>query len=52
MHELVQSEARFRDIVATAMVFVEGPLRFFVLLFLLGVAEAGFFPGMILYLTY
>jgi ACS family tartrate transporter-like MFS transporter len=39
-------------IVATAMVFVEGPVSFFVLRFLLGVAEAGFFPGMILYLTY
>jgi ACS family tartrate transporter-like MFS transporter len=39
-------------IVSTAMVFVEGPASFLVLRFLLGVAEAGFFPGMILYLTY
>jgi ACS family tartrate transporter-like MFS transporter len=39
-------------IVSTAMVFVQGPVSFLVLRFLLGVAEAGFFPGMILYLTY
>ena len=39
-------------IVSTAMVFVEGSVSFFILRFLLGVAEAGFFPGMILYLTY
>ena len=29
-----------------------GPTSFYVLRFLLGVAEAGFFPGIILYLTY
>jgi len=29
-----------------------GPISFIVLRFLLGVAEAGFFPGMILYFTY
>jgi MFS family permease len=34
------------------MMFVRGPLSFCALRFLLGVAEAGFFPGMILYLTY
>ena len=39
-------------IASAAMAFVEGPLSFFALRFLLGVAEAGFFPGMILYLTY
>jgi MFS transporter, ACS family, tartrate transporter len=39
-------------IVSMAMAFVQGPMSFFVLRFLLGVAEAGFFPGMILYLTY
>jgi ACS family tartrate transporter-like MFS transporter len=39
-------------IIATAMMFIRGPISFYVLRFLLGVAEAGFFPGMILYLTY
>lgn len=33
------------------MAFVQGPVSFFALRFLLGVAEAGFLPGMILYLT-
>ena len=32
--------------------FVQGPLSFYVLRFLLGIAEAGFVPGMLLYLTY
>ncbi|WP_199027214.1 MFS transporter [Ralstonia sp. ASV6] len=32
--------------------WVQTPTQFYVLRFLLGVAEAGFFPGMILYLTY
>jgi MFS transporter, ACS family, tartrate transporter len=31
---------------------VQGPLSFYAVRFLLGVAEAGFFPGMLLYLTY
>src|SRR5688572_25958258 len=35
-----------------AMAFVWDPWSFYVVRFLLGVAEAGFFPGMILYLTY
>jgi ACS family tartrate transporter-like MFS transporter len=35
-----------------ATAFMQGPLSFYVLRFLLGVAEAGFFPGMVLYLTY
>jgi ACS family tartrate transporter-like MFS transporter len=39
-------------VIATAMMFVRGPRSFYVLRFLLGVAEAGFFPGVILYLTY
>jgi sugar phosphate permease len=39
-------------IVAAAFVFVQGPTSFYVLRFLLGVTEAGFFPGVILYLTY
>ncbi len=39
-------------IISSAMMFVKGPASFYALRFLLGVAEAGFFPGMILYLTY
>ena len=39
-------------IISMAMAFVSGTTSFFVLRFLLGVAEAGFFPGMILYLTF
>jgi ACS family tartrate transporter-like MFS transporter len=37
--------------VSAAMMFVQGPASFYALRFLLGAAEAGFFPGMILYLT-
>ena len=37
---------------ASAMMFVRAPTSFFVIRFLLGVAEAGFFPGIIFYLTY
>src|SRR5439155_6328423 len=36
-------------IAAAVMAFVVGPASFLTLRFLLGVAEAGFFPGMILY---
>lgn len=39
-------------LVSAAMAFVQGPWSFFILRFLLGLAEAGFLPGMILYLTY
>ena len=39
-------------IVATAMACVPERDRLYILRFLLGVAEAGFFPGIILYLTY
>jgi sugar phosphate permease len=42
----------FWGIVAAAMAFTAGPVSFFVLRFLLGVAEAGFFPGVILYFTF
>ena len=38
-------------IVAAAMMFVRGPLSFYLLRFLLGIAEAGFFPGIVFYLT-
>ena len=38
--------------IATAMMLVKGPYSFYGMRFLLGVSEAGFFPGMILYLTY
>jgi D-galactonate transporter len=39
-------------LVAAAMSFVQGPTSFYALRVLLGIAEAGFFPGMILYLTF
>ncbi|GAA0840107.1 MAG: MFS transporter [Cupriavidus sp.] len=39
-------------VISAAMMFVTTPTMFYVLRFLLGVAEAGFFPGIILYLTY
>ena len=39
-------------IISAAMIWVSGPWSFYILRFLLGVAEAGFFPGIILYLTY
>ena len=39
-------------IVSALMMFVTGTVSFFVIRFLLGVAEAGFFPGTLLYFTY
>ena len=38
-------------VVSSAMMFARSPLHFYVLRFLLGAAEAGFFPGIIFYLT-
>jgi len=39
-------------IISALTAFVTGPTSFLIIRFLLGVAEAGFFPGMILYFTY
>jgi sugar phosphate permease len=39
-------------VLSAAMMFVNSALSFYIVRFLLGVAEAGFFPGIILYLTY
>jgi MFS transporter, ACS family, tartrate transporter len=39
-------------VISAAMLSVQGPWTFYALRFLLGVAEAGFFPGIILYLSY
>ena len=38
--------------ISTLTMFVATPGRFYVMRFLLGVDEARFFPGVILYLTY
>ena len=37
-------------LVSCSMIFIRGPVSFYILRFVLGAAEAGFFPGMILYL--
>src|SRR6266702_3507645 len=38
-------------IVSAATAFVQTPMQFYVLRFLLGAAEAGFFPGILIYLS-
>lgn len=39
-------------VMSMAMILVAGPTSFYLLRFLLGAAEAGFFPGLIFYLTH
>jgi D-galactonate transporter len=39
-------------IISALTMFITTPTMFYVMRFILGVAEAGFFPGIILYLTY
>ncbi|WP_107314239.1 MFS transporter [Burkholderia metallica] len=39
-------------VISASFAFVKSPTTFYVLRFMLGVAEAGFAPGVILYLTY
>jgi ACS family tartrate transporter-like MFS transporter len=39
-------------LISMACAFIAGPISFYVLRFLLGAAEAGLYPGMILYMTY
>ena len=39
-------------VLSAATMFVTTPMAFYIVRFQLGVAEAGFFPGIILYLTY
>lgn len=38
-------------LVAAAMAFITGPISFYALRLLLGIAEAGFFPGIVYYFT-
>lgn len=38
-------------VISTGMAFIQTPTHFYVMRFLLGVAEAGFFPGVIFYLS-
>ncbi len=39
-------------LVSASFMFIRTPASFYILRFILGIAEAGFFPGIILYLTY
>lgn len=38
-------------LITVGMAFIQGPISFYIMRFLLGVAEAGFFPGVLYYLT-
>jgi MFS transporter, ACS family, tartrate transporter len=39
-------------VISSLMIFIRGPHSFYMMRFLLGAAEAGFFPGMILYMKH
>jgi MFS transporter, ACS family, tartrate transporter len=39
-------------VISCLMIVIRGPISFYVMRFLLGAAEAGFFPGMILYMKH
>jgi ACS family tartrate transporter-like MFS transporter len=39
-------------LISACMIFAKGPLSFYTLRFFLGAAEAGFFPGVIFYMTH
>ncbi len=39
-------------VIAVGMMFVKTPMQFYVMRFLLGAAEAGFFPGVVFYLMH
>jgi ACS family tartrate transporter-like MFS transporter len=39
-------------VLAAAMMFIHTPMHFYILRFLIGLAEAGFFPGAVYYLTH
>jgi ACS family tartrate transporter-like MFS transporter len=39
-------------LISSCMMFVHTPIAFYSLRFLLGIAEAGFYPGIVLYITY
>jgi len=39
-------------VISCLMIFIRGPISFYVMRFVLGAAEAGFFPGMILYMKH
>ena len=39
-------------VISACMMFVNTPTQFYILRFLLGIAEAGFYPGVMLYITF